>query len=79
MMSTLSVRLPESLHKKARELAILEHISVNQLISSALAEKISALMAEEYLQQRAARGSREKFVRALSRVKECEPDEEDWL
>jgi hypothetical protein len=36
-------------------------------------------MAEEYLQQRAARGSREKFVHAQSRVKECEPDEEDRL
>ena len=78
-MSTLSVRLQESLHKKAKVLAVLEHISVNQLISSALAEKISALMAEEYLHQRAARGSREKFVGALSRVKEVEPDEEDRL
>ena len=78
-MSTLSVRLPESLHKKAKELAIQEHISVNQLISSALAEKISALMTEEYLHQRAARGSREKFLNALSRVKAVEPDEEDRL
>ena len=47
-MSTLSVRLPDSLHKMAKELAVLENISVNQLISSALAEKISALMTEEY-------------------------------
>ncbi|MBV5304675.1 MAG: toxin-antitoxin system HicB family antitoxin [Chlorobium sp.] len=78
-MSTLSVRLPESLHKKAKELAVLEHISVNQLISTALAEKISALTTEEYLHQRAARGSREKFLKALSRVKEVEPDEEDRL
>ncbi len=78
-MSTLSVRLPESLHKKAKELAVLEHISVNQLISTALAEKISALTAEEYLHQRAARGSREKFLKALSRVKEVEPDEGDRL
>ena len=78
-MSTLSVRLPESLHKKAKELAVLEHISVNQLISTALAEKISALTTEEYLHQRAARGSREKFLKALSRVKEVEPDEGDRL
>jgi predicted transcriptional regulator len=78
-MSTLSVRLPESLHKKAKELAVQEHISVNQLISSALAEKISALMTEEYLHQRAARGSREKFLNVLSRVQAVEPIDADRL
>jgi hypothetical protein len=46
----------------AKELAVLENISVNQLISSALAEKISALLTEEYLRQRAERSSREKFL-----------------
>ena len=40
-MSALSVRLPESLHKYAKEYAALEGISVNQLISTALAEKLS--------------------------------------
>ncbi len=78
-MSTLSVRLPDSLHKMAKELAVLENISVNQLISSALAEKISALMTEEYLRQRAERSSREKFLNALSMVTAVEPDEQDRL
>ncbi len=78
-MGTLSVRLPDSLHKKAKELAVLEKISVNQLISSALAEKISALMTEEYLHQRTEQGSREKFLNALSMVKDIEPDEQDRL
>ncbi len=78
-MRTLSVRLPDSLHKKAKELAVLENISVNQLISSALAEKISALMTEEYLHQRAEKGSREKFLQALSLVKTVEPAEQDRL
>ena len=32
-MSTLSLRLPESLHKSARELAEKENISINQLIT----------------------------------------------
>ena len=36
-MSALSVRLPESLHKYARQYAAHEGISVNQLISTALA------------------------------------------
>jgi predicted transcriptional regulator len=68
-MSTISLRLPESLHKKARELAKAEHISMNQLITTALAEKISALMTLEYLQERAARGDRRSFERAMAKVR----------
>jgi hypothetical protein len=78
-MSTISLRLPTSLHKHARELAKKENISINQLIATALAEKMSALLTEDYLQERAQRGSREKFERALSKVKSVEPIEEDKL
>jgi predicted HicB family RNase H-like nuclease len=41
-MSTLSVRLPNSLHQKLRECAEREGTSINQLISSAVAEKLAA-------------------------------------
>ncbi|MHB8337402.1 MAG: toxin-antitoxin system HicB family antitoxin [Ignavibacteriaceae bacterium] len=76
-MSTISLRLPESLHKKARELARKENTSINQLVSSALAEKISALMTEEYIEQRAKRASKEKFRKVLSKVPDVEPEEYD--
>ena len=46
-MSTLTLRLPDSLHEKARVLAERDHVSVNQMITTALAEKISALTTEE--------------------------------
>ena len=78
-MSSISLRLSESLHKRVRELAKKEGISINQLISSALAEKISALMTVEYLQKRAARGSRKNFEKALSKVKDVEPRPEDRI
>ena len=76
-MSALSVRLPESLHKYAKEYAALEGISVNQLISTALAEKLSALATEDYLELRAKRGSRKKFNAALTRVPDVAPDKLD--
>ena len=76
-MSTISLRLPESLHKKVRELAKSEDVSINQLITTALAEKMSALMTVDYLQERAARGDRVKFERAMSKVADVEPDEDD--
>jgi predicted transcriptional regulator len=78
-MSSISLRLPESLHKRIRELAKKEGISINQLINSALAEKVSALMTVEYLEKRAKRGSRSRFEQALSKVKDIEPREEDRI
>jgi hypothetical protein len=78
-MSAISLRLPESLHDAVRELAKRENVSMNQLITLALAEKISALMTEEYLAERAARGSREKFERAMLKVADVEPEERDRL
>lgn len=60
-MSTLSLRLPNSLHRQFRELAKREGISINQFISSAVGEKVAALMTAQYLAERAKRGSREKL------------------
>ncbi len=78
-MSTISLRLPESLHKQARELAKQEGVSINQLVATALAEKMAALMTTEYLEERAKRGNREKFERALGKVKNTEPEPQDQL
>jgi len=78
-VSALSLRLPNSLHERARELAEREGISINQLISTALAEKMAALMTEEFLEARARRGSRSRFLRALTKVPEVAPDPGDEL
>jgi predicted transcriptional regulator len=76
-MGALSLRLPESLHRKLGELAEREGVSINQLISSAVAEKMSALMTEEYLEARAGRASRGKFEAVLAKIPDVEPDESD--
>ncbi len=78
-MGTIRLRLPESLQRAARALAEKEDISLNQLITLALAEKVSALMTEEVLGQRAQRGSRKKFQRALDKVPDVEPADPDGL
>jgi hypothetical protein len=69
--------LSESLHKKVRELARKEGISINQLITTAVAEKLSALTTEEYLMTRARRGRREKYDKALGKVRDVVPEPED--
>jgi hypothetical protein len=78
-VSTISLRLPDSLHEAVRELAAREKVSINQLITLALAEKLSALMTEEYLEERARRGERDRFERALAKVADEEPAEHDRL
>ena len=78
-MSTLSVRLPTSLHRQLRELAQKEGVSINQLITTAVAEKMAALLTVDYLQERAARGSRSRFDAVLRRVPSRRPDPEDQL
>ena len=78
-MSTISLRLPESLHRRVRELAQREAVSINQFIATALAEKLSALLTGEYLEERAKLGSRRKFGKVLTKVRDAEPIEGDSL
>lgn len=78
-MSTLSLRLPDSLHRQVRLLARREGISINQLIASAAAEKVTALMTEEYLTERSKRGTRERFDAVLGRVPDVPPSSSDLV
>jgi hypothetical protein len=78
-MSTISLRLPESLHDRLREQARRDKISMNQFITLALAEKLSALAAKEYIQERAERADRLKFERAMAKVADAEPEPRDRL
>jgi hypothetical protein len=78
-MGTISLKLPKSLHKAAHELAKSEKISMNQLITLALAEKLAALTTAEYLEERSNRASRVAFEKAMAKVADVEPDERDRL
>jgi hypothetical protein len=79
LMSAVQITLPESLRKRAAELAADDGVSLDQFISTALAEKVAVLDADKYIQERAARGSREKFERVLAKVPDVEPEEHDRL
>ncbi|MHC4443783.1 MAG: toxin-antitoxin system HicB family antitoxin [Planctomycetota bacterium] len=78
-MSTLSLRLPESIHRHIREIAKKEGVSINQFISSAVSEKISALMTEDYLTNRAKRAKKGDFKKILAKVKNRKPMAGDEL
>jgi hypothetical protein len=73
-MSNISLRLPNSLHQMAKQVAQQDQVSLNQFIASAVAEKISALTTETYLAERATQGDRNKFLAVLTSVPPVEPE-----
>lgn len=79
MSNVLSVRIPKTLHSQVRELAAEEGVSMNQFVMLALAEKVAALQAIDYLEERAKRGSREKLLAVLAKAPDVEPEESDKL
>jgi predicted DNA-binding protein len=76
-MSTLSIRLPDSLHKNIKKLSKKEQISINQFITNAVTEKITALETERYLQERAKKGNLDTYLSVLDKVKDTEADDFD--
>ena len=67
-MTALTVRLPNSVHQKIKELAARDEISVNQFIASAAAEKMASVLTVDYLRAEGEKGKRSEFDRYLSRV-----------
>ncbi len=67
-MSALTIRLPNSVHQKIKELAERDEISVNQFIASAAAEKMASVMTLDYLKAEAAKGKRSDFKKFLKMV-----------
>ncbi len=67
-MTALTVRLPNSVHQKVKELALRDDISVNQFIAVAVPEKMASVMTLDYLKLEAAKGSRSDFERFMNLV-----------
>jgi len=78
-MSQLTIRIPASLERPLTELAREDAVSIDQFVSSAIAEKISAVLTLKYLKDRAAKGSREDLRQILNAVPDVEPENSDQL
>ncbi|PXF56953.1 MAG: toxin-antitoxin system HicB family antitoxin [Deltaproteobacteria bacterium] len=79
MGSTLTLRLPKSLHGRIKDLAKSDGISINQFLVTAAAEKMSALLTQNYLEEEAAKGQRKNFEKVLKAVPHIEPEPFDQL
>lgn len=78
-MTTLSIRVPDSLHRAIKELASKDGYSMNQFLITAAAEKLSALETVDYLRERAKRAKLKDFDRLLASVPNTKPDMGDEL
>ena len=78
-MSEVTVKIPDYLRRRAERTAGEEHISLDELVSLALASHLSTWCAQDDLAIRARRGSWEKFQAVIDKVPDVEPDENDRL
>lgn len=76
-MSTLSIRIPNSLHASIKDLAQKDDISINQFIASAVAEKVAAINTADIIEERAKLGNKDKFLDVLKKVPDVEPSDYD--
>lgn len=78
-MGALNLRLPDSIHRHIKEIAKLEGVSINQFISTAVSEKVSAILTEAYLSARAGRAKEGALKSILDKVPARPPLPEDEL
>ena len=71
--SNFALRVPPTLLAQARKAAESKGVALNQLITLALAEKVSAMRTEEYFEERARRADPAKVSRILARVGKGNP------
>jgi hypothetical protein len=72
-MIALTVELPENLHQMAREVAAAKHLSMDALVSIALAQSLSRLVPDPLLEQRAARATGKGLKEFLDQVPDAPP------
>ena len=78
-MSHYALRIPDSLAEYAKELAQQDHVSLNQFIVVALAEKVSALKTEAFFKERAERANPMEALKILDSVRVAQPIAGDEL
>ena len=72
-VSTLEIHIPDLLLKQVNEIAAKEKISVDQIVSIALAAQVSASKARESISSRAKRVNWQKVDDILARVPDSAP------
>jgi hypothetical protein len=76
-MSNYPLRLPEALMEDAREMADAQGVSINQFLSTLIAERIGELKALRHVRYRIGRANSAAAAAVLALVPDQEPLEGD--
>jgi len=72
-MTTIQAQVPDPLARQVTEMAERENITVDQLVSLALAYQVGAWRKRETMEERAKRGNWETFDRVMAKVRDVPP------
>ncbi|NEQ23578.1 MAG: hypothetical protein F6K28_31410 [Microcoleus sp. SIO2G3] len=75
----ITANIPDALDQQVAALAQRENISIEKLLTIALSVQVSAWSTKEYIEEKAKRGSWEKFQQVLKKVPDVEPEACDRL
>ena len=78
-MSVLKIKVNESTLKRIKKLAQKDKVSINHFLELTIAEKVSALDALEYLDERSKSGSYGDIKRLLMKVPDRAPLDYDKI
>jgi len=71
-----SITVPEDLYQRAAELAVKDHVSVEEFWSAVFANRLAS---REYIESRARLFNRKEFEGALEKIPDVEPEDHDRL
>ena len=77
-MTTVQIAIPDDVREKVSEVAEKQHITLEQLMTMALMEKLSKI-PDPCLERRAARGKRSNFDAFLDLAPDVPPEDYDKL
>jgi hypothetical protein len=71
-----SIAVHDDLYNKAAEVAARDHVSIEEFVSAAVANRLAS---REYIESRAKLFNRGEFERALSEIPDVEPEDRDRI
>jgi hypothetical protein len=71
-----SIAVGDDLYNKAAEVAVRDHVSIEEFVSAAVANRLAS---REYIESRAKLFNRDEFERALSEIPDVEPEDRDRI
>ena len=78
-MSSIALRIPDSLLSSAKELASAENTTLNQFLAIAIAEKVSSMKTVQFFSERAAQADPAAALAVLAKVPRSPPSKEDRI